>query len=313
MSYYRINKKSIITSIANLEAIEANVVILLYGNLTKKQDGIAQEINKLRINHLSLAIIWLKEDNSEWKSVLVSIEEIVEKLQNSSIIANHRIVDDEDVDQETQETCNVLYPDGNINVNSGGQENIQVLQELVYEGAINNRNLQYHCNLLKESVQDYKDKNLVNACLLQFPFGRGGIHEQRFTSKDRTSETICIQEYVKYLSMNSQSQFHTGLFSLILFNMMVKQKMVRTASWKVRNKLSAALLGKELQVDDVYQAIIASKVARGSLSPEEFRGRHMLHTIDTICQATLHSNESARCAKKNAEAIQHQMGCPAFF
>ncbi len=84
-----------------------------------------------------------------------------------------------------------------IDKDTGGQISIEDLQNIVQESNINHNDIACRFNLLKESVKDYKDHNLVNACLLQFPYGYGGMHEKRRTTKDNIKETIDIQEYVE--------------------------------------------------------------------------------------------------------------------
>ena len=39
--------------------------------------------------------------------------------------------------------------------------------------AMHGYTLEFRNNLDKQAVHDYKDNNLINACLLQFPYGRG--------------------------------------------------------------------------------------------------------------------------------------------
>ena len=60
---------------------------------------------------------------------------------------------------------------------------------------------------MKDKV-DYQENNLVNACLLQYPFGRGGLHENRKRPDGTMHRNVSIEEYVKHLSMLSQPQFH---------------------------------------------------------------------------------------------------------
>jgi hypothetical protein len=224
LTYYRMNKKSIITSIANLEAIDANIVILLHGDLTRKQYEMTKKKNTIRITYLTQAITWLLQNNSEWSNINTTIEDIINNIQNPDIIEDYNLVEDDDIDNETKEHFNVIYPDGNISVNTGGQDSIEILQELVHRANSNNHDIAYQCQLMKECVTDYKDNNLVNACLLQFPYGRGGMHEQRLNDKDEISTVLNIEEYLKNLSMISQPQFHKGLFTLIIYNMIIKQK-----------------------------------------------------------------------------------------
>jgi hypothetical protein len=159
--------------------------------------------------------------------------------------------------------------------------------------------------LIKEAIVDYKDDNLVDACLLQFPYGRGGMHENRRTYKRGVYSTnIDIEAYVEHMSMLSQPQFHTGLFSLILCTLMMKIKMVTTAEWQIRNKLSPQMIASQLQFNDVKKAIEATKVSRGIYSRDVTQGRGFLRAIDAVCVSTPHSNGAAKMAKKCTGYLQ---------
>ena len=93
--------------------------------------------------------------------------------------------------------------------------------------------MEFQYDSIKEAAADYKDNNLVNACILQFPYGRGGMNEKRLKPNGSITTSIDIKEYINHLSHLSQQNFHHELFSLILFNITMKQEMVRAASWHV--------------------------------------------------------------------------------
>jgi hypothetical protein len=54
---------------------------------------------------------------------------------------------------------------------------LEKFQELVQATAHSGYDVDLRASLMKEAVHDFKDSNLVNACLLQFPYGRGGLQE----------------------------------------------------------------------------------------------------------------------------------------
>ena len=45
-------------------------------------------------------------------------------------------------------------------------------------------------DLNKQAVHSFRDNNLINACLLQFPYGRGGIQEKRLAEDN---ESYCAK------------------------------------------------------------------------------------------------------------------------
>ena len=135
---------------------------------------------------------------------------------------------------KSTESFQVFFPDGTMSQVTGGQENLEKFNEILQAACSSGYDIGFKANLMKEAVSDFKDNNLVNACLLQFPYGRGGMHEQRTNNNKSFTCNIDIEEYVQHLSKVSQRHFHHELFSLILYNLSMKQAMVRNAGWKVR-------------------------------------------------------------------------------
>ena len=320
LSYYKISKDSIMQCAAHLEGLQLNnnVIVLLYGQMTDAQYLNAKKKSKIRTNYIINAVRWLMLYNHEWLHIQSRFNDIVSALQKPIVVDRSRtITTDQDETNccsvQNTETFQVFYPDGTVSTLTGGQERIDDFQEIVREAALNGYDIEYRCNLLKEAVSDYKDNNLLNACLLQFPYGRGGMHESRLKADGTITTEIDISEYIKYLSMQSQPQFHRELFTLILYNMEMKQMMVKTAGWKVCSKADAKLLANELSIEDVEEAIESTRYARGVTNQCVFRGRKLLGAIDAICKAVPHTNEAARRARRDVEALQHHFGCPTFF
>jgi hypothetical protein len=156
---------------------------------------------------------------------------------------------------ESTESFQVFFPDGTMSSLMGGQESVLKFQELVQAAMHYGYDLAFKSSLMKEVVTDFKDNNLVNACLLQFPYGRGGMPEQRMKANGSFTCETDISDYVEHLSRLSQQSFHQELFTLILYNLAMKQVMVRTAGYCVRNKADAHTLAEELTAEDVADAI----------------------------------------------------------
>jgi Helitron helicase-like domain at N-terminus/PIF1-like helicase len=320
LSYYKISKENIIRAAAYFETLKlnCNVIVMMYGHMTINQYQKAKKKSFVRTEYVIKAIRWLMTNNIEWINLQAKYDLIVAALQDPLFIDNVTQQDsttsENDHSVENAESFQIHYPDGNISVMTGGQEKIDDFQELVKEARQNGYDIEYHSNVMKEAVSDYKDNNLINACILQFPYGRGGMHEQRLKSDGSTTFNVNICEYIQYLSYQSQPQFHRELFTLILYNMYMKQMMVRTAGWKVRNKADANLLANELTIEDVDAAIDYSKYKRGtSMNENVFRGKRLLSAVDAISKAIPHTNEAAKDARRKAESLQHHFGCPTFF
>jgi hypothetical protein len=76
---------------------------------------------------------------------------------------------------ENTESFQVFFPDGTMSSLTGGQESLLKFQELVQAAMQCGYDLAFKSSLMTEAVTDFKDNNLVNACLLEFPYGRGGM------------------------------------------------------------------------------------------------------------------------------------------
>ena len=320
LSYYKVKKESIVRSIAQLEGLNLNrnVVVILYGTMTAKQHEKAQQKHKIRIDYVSSAVRWLICHNSQWKHLESSYQKIVDSIQNPYFVDNSIIIDNmeenqEHNDVEDSETFQVFYPDGQISTVSCGQHNVDEFREIVSQASQQGFNMEYRCSQLREAVADYKDENLVNACLLQFPYGRGAMNEDRMKNDGSISTSVDVKEYIQYLSMLSLRQFHRDLFTLILYNMYMKQMMVRKANLKAREKGDSTLFAQELTFEDVNAAIHARRTRTQSCNETNHPGGKFLGAIDVVCQTVPHSNEAARKARRNVECLQHHFGCPTFF
>ena len=107
---------------------------------------------------------------------------------------------------------------------TGGQENINKFKDLVAENVQNGYNLEFHHNVEKPVCFDYMENNFVNACILQFPYGRGGFDELR-KKPDGSFVTLSIDigKYIEHISYISIKYFQYELFILQLYNTIMKQ------------------------------------------------------------------------------------------
>ena len=134
---------------------------------------------------------------------------------------------------ESTESFKVFFPNGSMTSLNNGQNNVDEFQDLDCHAKECGFAIEFQMDLLKEPVRDFRDNNLVNACLLQFPFGRGGIHEVRMREDGSITDKILLEDHMEHLSQLSQLHFH---FTLILYNLSMKQFMAKTVGWKVHEK-----------------------------------------------------------------------------
>lgn len=317
LSYYKISHETIVRTGAQFEGLGLNnhVVILLYGTFTKEQKKRVQQKYEINTRRIIKAISWLVKHNTNWIPYASMYTNIISQLKTpilyddstiASMSINH---EEEDKFNESIDSFQVFYPDGTVSLLTGGQQNTSEFQEVLQNATKSGFQIEFKMQILSEAVHDYKGDNLVNACLLQFPYGRGGLNEFRMNKKGESTQILDIAQFTEYISMLSLPQFHSELFTLQIYNMQTKYIMVKSAGWKIRHKLCARLLGLKITKEDIYDAIENTRNATGRYG----RGDTFLGAIDAICKTIPHTNEAARIARRNIETMQHHYGCPTFF
>ena len=254
---------------------------------------------------------WLIANHAEWQTKNIDFSVVKAKLQRPVLVDNSTEDESKENNVETTESFKVFFPDGSMSTLNGGQANLEAFQKLVQQAKEIGANVDFMCDLGKEAAADFKDNNLVNACLLQFPFGKGGMHELRKRGDGSLTTKMPIEDYVEHLSRVSLPHFHHELFTLILYNISMKQAMVRTAGWKVREKGSAAMFAHELTTHDVNEAI--NRKQSGHVSAGQGTGAQFLSAVDAVARAVPHTNEAAKKAKQKGEAHQHEFGLANYF
>ena len=148
------------------------------------------------------------------------------------------------------------------------------------------------------------ENNFVHACILQFPYGRGGFDELRKKHDGSfITSSIDIGKYIEHLSHVSIKYFQCKLFILQLYNIIMKKWMLRFASFRIRNSTSVENFARNLELEDIPDILNQRKrnscssfgSIRYSLSSE------FIHAIDAITKALPHTNASAR--KKRLESV----------
>ena len=199
---------------------------------------------------------------------------------------------------------------------TGGQENINKFKDLVAENVQNGYNLEFHHKVEKTACFDYMENNFVNACILQFPYERGGCDELRKRPDGSfIMSSIDIGKYIEHLSCVSIKYFQCDLFILQLYNIIMKQWMLRFASFRIRNSTSVENFAKNLDLEDIRD-ILNQRKRNGCSSFGSIRyssSSEFIHAIDAITKALPHTNASARKNKNVGECLQHHFGIATLF
>jgi hypothetical protein len=193
---------------------------------------------------------------------------------------------------EKSETFQVYFLDGSASAVTGGQENVEEFKDLIRQLKQGSFDIEFQCDLQREAVSDFKDNNLVNACLLQFLYGRGGMHKLRLKGNGSFTTKVDTNDYVEHLSRLSQPQFQMSLFNLILYNISMKQMMVKAAGFRVRSNATAAALATQLTADDLDRALDDHR--NGNNTESNSPAHTFLRAINATMQAAPHTNKAAK-------------------
>ena len=199
---------------------------------------------------------------------------------------------------------------------TGGQEHINKFKDLVAENECNGYNLEFCHNVEKTACFDYMENNFVIACILQFPYGSGGFDELRKKPDGSfITSSIDIGKYIKHLSHISIKYFQYELFILQLYNTIMKQWMLRFASFRIHNNTSVVNFANNLDLEDIRD-ILNQRKKNGSKYFGYIRyssSSQFIHAIDAITKALPHTNASTRKNKNVGECLQHQFGIATLF
>ena len=327
LSFYKIDPNSLVRTVAKFSAFDMseNIVVVLYGKMTKSQKEKAKKRSCLRPAKVLAAVEWLCLNHETFKTLSIDLDELRRNMGKPYVV-DHSEMKETDQDAclsvaqqrqavrtniESVDYFQIFFPDKTINPTQGGYSNKQSFEEYVKAAKLSHLSFHLHTDFQKNYVPDYKDDNLVNACLLQFPYGRGGLNECRFDKTgESASESIDIIHYIKALSRNSQPQFHLQLFSLILYNLHQKQRMVRGASVVARDTLKAGVIAHQITTQQVRDAVGRVRHGTGGgTSP----GDVFIGSVDAVAGHVAHSNRNTKRARRNAESLTHHFGMPSYF
>ena len=335
-SFYKRDKSGIARAAAQLELLgltKDGVSIVLLGAMTPKQIREAKRKAMIRPDKILEAVEWLIAHNEDWESIDFDEIKLALQARNPVIVRDDSTPAEEvQANVESVETFRVYFPDGQLQSGLGGQQtcsdflraalNEKAANETTSTGAVgsdigaigaghtNSNNVFLHAKFQHERVYDYKDKNLVNACLLQFPFGRGSLMSEQHYDRDGSQKGPTHEEYIEHLSKISQPHFHNQLFSLILFNYLMKDWMVRKAAVACKNEGTASLLAENLTSAELFEALDQRRKKKPITSPA---ARKMLSTLEAVAACAPHTNEAAKKAKYKVEAMQCHFGLPSWF
>jgi hypothetical protein len=102
-----------------------------------------------------------------------------------------------------------------------------------------------------------------------------------------------------------------SLLNLILYNISMKQMMVKAAGFRVRSNAMAATLATQLTADDLDRALDDHR--NGNNTKSNSPAHTFLRAINAITQAAPHRNKAAKQARQDSEALQHAFDTLSYF
>jgi Helitron helicase-like domain at N-terminus/PIF1-like helicase len=318
--YFKIDLKKVKESIVQLDlpALVQNVVVLIHGNLTVDQAKRAYARSKVNPERLLMALKWLIENNHEWRGE--SFAQIKAGILNRTLAPEivDRFREETDSEEQSLERCeedresfDVFYPDGTTINTKGKTADIEKFQSLLQRAKTDGYVLALRKNQsIGERSSEFNNNNLVNSCLLQFPYGLGGLRAKRYKG-DLSTGVMNIHEYTRHLDSIAQPHFHSGMFCLVLYNLYIKHRMLLSASFSVRGNVGAETMMRNITVADVEKAVENRK--RGDTTAGSSAAVQYLSAVDSISRDVPHTDEAAKRARGIAEAHMHHFGLPTFF
>jgi hypothetical protein len=327
LSFFKVDASSIVDSVAKFSALQfkENIVVLLYGKMTPEQHKKAKRKTEICPDKLLRALEWLTIHHDTYKTLKIDMNSLKESYSKPYLLDHSTIYEDKEYQEtfvtgtatrsdrsenniEQVDRFQIFFPDKTISSNLGGFECRQSFEDFIKKTKLSNITFHLHADFIRKIVPDYKEDNFVNTSLLQFPYGRGGLNEEYIGCDDDTGTNtkMDINEYVKTLSRNSQQHFHYELFVLILYNVYLKQHMLRRSTVQLRTEQMVTAIASNLTMQSVRDAV--SSRQRGGPHP----GAAYLGACDAVAGTVPHSNKCAKSARRDAEAVSHHFGMPSY-
>ena len=320
MSFFKVNPLSIANAVQQWDACQMRdaLVVVLYGKMTPFQKDKAKNRTRIRPEKVMDALKWLVKNNKTWQEMNLDLDRIRSEIRSPVLIDESTTVHqeasqnvcDSGTNVEQTDSFKIWFPDQSINQLNGGCESIEEFNEQVKKLKLSGYTFQCEADFLSQAVGDDKGDNLVNACLQQFPYARGGLNEMRRDKDNGFSGSIDIVAVIRSFSRISQTHFHYELFALILYNMYQKQEMIRKAFLKLRNKHSVDYVATELSLYDIGQVL---DYRQRHLNTTTFPGNEFIGAVDAMAGSVGITNEATNKARRDAEAMQHHFGLATYF
>ena len=314
LSFMRVKERSIARAAIQLEAmgLSEHVVVLLTGPMTEEQHKKALQKSKhIRTDKIIAAVKWLVANHVKWMNI--DLEEFRRELQNVTpeVIDTSFRVDGDNSNIEKTELFTCYMPDSSVTESTGGFDSTDAFKEYVAKMAKDGFEVQLNLDLQSQYLNDQDGDHIMNSCLLQFPYGVGGYADRRIAEKGSFTTKCDHEGFYRHLSKLSQPVMQESLFQLVMYHQVSKLRLLKNFFLQVRGTRTAEQLASGITHDDVRETARAR--GRGDFRSGTNASKALLSAIDGTARALPHTDEAAKKARSDSEAMQHEFGVGSIF
>jgi hypothetical protein len=254
LTFMRVKERSIVRAVAQLQGmgLSNHIVILLNGKMTSRQRQKAKET--VRVEKILNAVKWLCSNHVRWKGI--SYDDYAKELENHipTIIDHSDEIASENENIEKEELFSCFYPDGAVNERQGGFNNPADFQKYIDDMQRSGFEVSMQIELGKDFVNGRDGDQLISSCLLQFPYGIGGLNEERTLKDGSRSEEAKLEPFLSHLTLLLQPVFQYPMFQLVVYSLTSKLRLLRRSRFQLRDAQSVTALANGLDSGDIRTA-----------------------------------------------------------
>ena len=313
LTFMRIQERRIVEAAAALEnlSLTDHVVVLCHGKMTEYQRKRVAEKSKVNTGKLIEAAKWLCKNHARWKDE--DYDTIQQELLNKRVVfVDHsESVESTNATVESEELFTCYYPEGAATETSGGFDEPEAFMKFADELQRLNYDVELKVNLEKQFVKESDADQLVGSCLLQFPYGCGGMDEARSLKDGSLSTKMDVPEFLDHVSRLSKREFQKPMVQLIGYSMISRSRLLKKSRLQVRGEKTAKDLAEGLNYEDLHDTIEQRR--QGNRYGGTRVSRKLLDSVEACTRALPHTNEFAKTARTTSESMSHYLGMGSIF
>lgn len=287
------------------------MVVMLHGKMTEAQRKNIYRRMQIRRDKCKKAIDWLIMNNNVFKHEYSNwnITEIPDPIVINESTPLHSL--NSNIESVTEVT--VVFPDSTLNEINGGLSNIDTYKRRLSSLLRTTNSGEIHMPL-GEFVRDFEGENFMKLFPLLFPFGLGGPSEKRVQKTTGVLGRTQTKDYIQHITSLSSIEFHKPLVSIIGFNIVQRERMVRKGFLLCRgNYVSPENVNNLVPLDVITEIERQNSVGLHKEIERRSPGEKFLRTVEAVTSYLPHSNGASKAARKQVLAMQVKYGIPNIF